>query len=276
VKLATIRTPNGTRAARVDGDHLVELGIEDVGALLRSAPDALEHAATVTGPEHAIDSADFAPVIPHPGKTICVGINYADHVAEMGREPAAFPTLFAKFTDALIGAHDDIVLPAVSSAPDWEVELAIVIGRPIRHADEAAAAHAIAGFTVANDVSMRDWQNRTPQWLQGKTFEHTAPVGPWMVTTDELGSANPDLEIVCEVDDVVRQHSRTGQLIFGPTAAVAYISTFITLRPGDLILTGTPSGVGFAMEPPVFLQSGQMVRSRIQGIGELANRCVPE
>jgi acylpyruvate hydrolase len=151
-----------------------------------------------------------------------------------------------------------------------------VIGRPIRHADEAAAARAIAGFTVANDVSMRDWQNRTPQWLQGKTFQHTAPVGPWMVTTDELGSANPDLEIVCEVDGVERQHSRTGQLIFGPTAVVAYISTFITLRPGDLILTGTPSGVGFAMDPPVFLQPGQMVHSRIERIGELANRCVPE
>jgi acylpyruvate hydrolase len=276
VKLATIRTPNGTRAARVEGDHLVELGIADVGALLRSAPDALEHAATVSGPEHAIADAAYAPVILDPGKIICCGINYADHIAEMGREAPAFPTLFAKFTEALIGAHDDIVLPAASVAPDWEVELALVIGRPIRHADDAAAARAIAGFTVANDVSMRDWQNRTAQWLQGKSFERATPVGPWLVATDELGSANPDLEIVCGVDGVERQRSRTGQLVFSPTEIVAYISTFITLHPGDLILTGTPSGVGFAMDPPLFLQPGQMVRSRIEGIGELANRCIAE
>ena len=143
-------------------------------------------------------------------------------------------------------------------------------------ADERAAADAIAGFTAANDVSMRDWQNRTLQWLQGKTFEHATPVGPWLVTPDELGGTAPDLELWCTVDGEERQRSRTGQLVFGPAAIVSYVSTVVTLRPGDLLLTGTPGGVGFAMDPPVFLAPGQEVRTGIEGIGELVNRCVAE
>jgi acylpyruvate hydrolase len=274
--LATIRTRHGTRAVRLDDDVFVELGHDDVGALLRAEPDAITRAASVTGAPHALDDADFAPVVLDPGKIVCVGVNYADHIAEMGREAPEYPTLFAKFTDALIGAHDDIVLPLASQSVDWEVELAAVIGRPIRHATEHEAAAAIAGFTVANDVSMRDWQNRTLQWLQGKTFEHATPVGPWLVTPDELGGAAPDLELRCEVDGVERQRSRTSQLVFGPAAIVAYVSTVVTLRPGDLVLTGTPGGVGSAMEPPVFLAPGQVVRTSIEGIGELVNRCVAE
>ena len=276
MKLATIRTDHGTRAVRVDGDALVELGHDDVGALLRAEPDAIARAASVTGAQHALDGADFAPVVLDPGKIVCVGVNYADHIAEMQREPPEFPTLFAKFTDALVGAHDDIVLPVASEAVDWEVELAVVIGRPIRHVSDAEAATAIAGFTVANDVSMRDWQNRTAQWLQGKTFEHATPVGPWLVTPDEVGGTAPDLELRCEVDGVERQRSRTSQLVFGPAAIVAYVSTVVTLRPGDLLLTGTPGGVGFAMDPPVFLRPGQVVRTSIEVIGELRNRCVAE
>jgi acylpyruvate hydrolase len=276
VRLATIRTEHGTRAVRVDGDALVEVGYGDVGALLRAEPDAIARAGTVTGAEHSSADASYAPVVLDPGKIVCVGVNYADHIAEMGREPPEYPTLFAKFTDALIGAHDDIVLPLASHEVDWEVELAVVIGRPVRHADEAGAAAAIAGFTVANDVSMRDWQNRTLQWLQGKTFEHATPVGPWLVTPDEVGGAAPDLELRCEVDGVERQRSRTAQLVFGPAAIVSYVSTVVTLRPGDLVLTGTPGGVGFAMDPPVFLHAGQVVRTAIEGIGELVNRCVAD
>jgi acylpyruvate hydrolase len=276
VRFATIRTEHGTRAARLDGDALVEVGHDDVGALLRSEPDALERARAAGGPAHALDDADFAPVVLDPGKIVCVGVNYADHIAEMGHEPPEHPTLFAKFTDALIGAHDDIVLPAASSNVDWEVELALVVGMPLRHATSDDAARAIAGFTVANDVSMRDWQHRTAQWLQGKTFEHATPVGPWLVTPDEVGGTAPDLELRCEVDGVVRQRSRTGRLVFGPAAIVAYVSTIVTLRPGDLILTGTPAGVGAAMRPPVFLAAGQVVRTSIDGIGELVNRCAAE
>jgi acylpyruvate hydrolase len=276
MKLATIRTSAGTRAVRADGGVLTELGFDDVGALLRSGPDAVENVARTSGAQHSLDDADFAPVVLDPGKIICVGVNYADHIAETGREPPDFPTLFAKFTDALVGAHDAIVLPSVSDMVDWEVELAVVIGRDARHVSPDRAVAVMAGYTVANDISMRDWQNRTTQWLQGKTFEHATPLGPFLVTPDEVGGASPDLELTCEVDGVLRQRSRTSYLVAGPTAIVAYASEVVTLRPGDVILTGTPGGVGAAMDPPVYLRAGQVVRTAIDGIGELVNECVPE
>jgi acylpyruvate hydrolase len=146
----------------------------------------------------------------------------------------------------------------------------------VRHATADEAAAAIAGFTVANDISMRDYQTRTIEFLQGKTFEHSTPVGPWLVSPDEVGGVQPDLEVRCEVDGVLRQHSRTGKLVFTAVDVVQYLSDIITLRPGDLILTGTPGGVGFGMHPPVYLHPGQVVRTTIEGIGELVNQCVSE
>lgn len=276
MRLATIRTGDGTHAVRVDGDTLVELDARDVGALLRAGSAAPMLEGVPTGVEHDIATAEFAPVVLDPGKIICLGLNYQDHILEMGRGLPSHPTLFAKYTEALIGARDRIVLPRVSDAVDWEVELALVVGRAVRHATEAEAAAAIAGFTVANDISMRDWQNRTIQFLQGKTFEHATPVGPWLVSPDELGGTQPDLEVRCEVDGVVRQHSRTAKLVFKPVDVVRYMSEVITLQPGDLILTGTPGGVGHAMDPPVYLQPGQVVRTTIEGIGELVNECIAE
>jgi acylpyruvate hydrolase len=276
MKYATVRKGDGTHAARVEGDVLVELRFADVGEMLRSGAHLHDDAQPRTGVEQAVDSADLAPVVLEPGKIVCVGANYADHIAEMGREPPEFPTLFAKYTDALVGAREVIVMPVVSERVDWEAELTVVIGRDVRHANDQHAAAAIAGFTIANDISMRDWQNRTVEWLQGKTFEHSTPVGPFLVTPDELGGSAPDLEITCEVDGVRRQHSRTSDLVFGPAAIVAYISEIVTLRPGDLILTGTPGGVGHGMDPPVYLRSGQVVRTAIEGIGELRNECVRE
>jgi acylpyruvate hydrolase len=276
MRFATLRTADGTRAARVEGDVLVELDARDVGALLQAGPDAVPRASHATGIEHAIATADFAPLVTHPGKIICQGLNYRDHILEMGHELPRYPTLFAKFREALIGAHDDIVLPALSEQPDWEAELAVVIGRSVRHASRERASDAIAGFTVANDVSMRDWQNRSLEWLQGKSWERSTPVGPWLVTPDEVGGTTPDVEVGCEVGGVVRQRARTRDLVFDPVALVAYASQFVTLEPGDLLLTGTSAGVGVGLHPPVFLQPDQVVRTTIEGIGELRNRCRAE
>jgi acylpyruvate hydrolase len=268
MRWATIRTNTGTRAARVDGDALIELDARDVGELLTRDANVRE-----TGTVHDAATADYAPVVTHPGKIICQGLNYRNHILEMGNELPEHPTLFAKFREVLVGAHDDIALPRESDSVDWEAELALVIGRRVRRASASEAAAAIAGFTVANDVSMRDWQYRTLEWLQGKTWEHATPVGPWLVTPDEVGGAAPDLAIGCEVDGVVRQASRTSELVFSPTDLVAYASTFVTLEPGDLLLTGTPAGVGHGMHPPVYLAPGQEVRTTIEGLGELVNRC---
>jgi acylpyruvate hydrolase len=271
VRWATVRTEGGTRAARVDGDTLVELDARDVGELLAREGDAQE-----TGTTHDAATADYGPVVTHPGKILCQGLNYRNHILEMGHSLPEHPTLFAKFRDALIGARDDILLPSESDEVDWEAELALVVGRRVRRASVAEAAEAIAGFTVANDISMRDWQYRTLEWLQGKTWEHATPVGPWVVTPDELGGAAPDLAIGCDVDGVVRQSARTSELVFSPADLVAYVSEFVTLEPGDLLLTGTPAGVGHGMDPPVSLAPGQVVRTWIEGIGELRNRCVAD
>ncbi|MFW3169581.1 fumarylacetoacetate hydrolase family protein [Geodermatophilus sp. CPCC 206100] len=272
MRLATIRTTDGTRAVRLDGDRAVETGHADVGELL-TEPDWRSVAEAADGPAHDRAGLDLAPVVPRPGKIICVGVNYAAHIAEMGRERPQYPTVFAKFAEALVGAHDDVVLPAASQAVDWEAELAVVIGRPVRHADEATAAEAIAGYSVLNDVTARDWQNRTLQWLQGKTFEATTPFGPELVTPDEAGEG---LDLTCTVDGETVQSANTADLVFGPVAAVAYLSTILTLQPGDVIATGTPGGVGHARKPPRYLAPGSVLTTSISGLGECRNVCVEE
>jgi acylpyruvate hydrolase len=273
VKLATIRDGDRTLAVRVDGDEAVELGATDVGEVLRRE-DWLSWAASVSGARRPVDGLDSAPLVVRPDKVVCVGLNYRNHILEMGRQLPGHPTLFAKFTSSLIGAHDDILLPAVSEMVDWEAELAVVIGARARHMSEADAVDAIAGYAVLNDVSVRDYQNRTLQWLQGKTFEHSTPVGPWLVTRDE--SPGPDREITCEVQGELMQKADTGDLVFGPAALVAYISDILTLEPGDIVATGTPGGVGAARDPQRFLQDGETVVTRIAGVGELRNVCRKE
>jgi acylpyruvate hydrolase len=269
MKVATIRTGRGTNAVRVDGEVATELPFASVDELLRSA-DWREAAAT-GGPSRSTAGLDYAPVVTNPAKVICVGLNYRSHITETGSRLPDHPTLFAKFARTLTGAGDEIVVPeAGSTEVDWEAELAFVVGRTIRGAGPEEAAGAIAGFTVANDVSMRDWQNRTLQWLQGKAWEATTPVGPHLVTPDECRGA-ADLRITCEVDGELMQDARTSDLVFPPAQVAAYISTLITLEPGDLILTGTAGGVGATRTPPVFIRSGQKVRTSIEGVGELVN-----
>ncbi|MFD5122149.1 fumarylacetoacetate hydrolase family protein [Streptomyces sp. NPDC058385] len=273
MKLATIRTADGTRAVRLDGEVLVDLGHSDLGALFAEA-DWRSKAAAASGTSYPVAGADFAPVVPNPSKVICVGHNYTNHIKEMGRELPAYPTLFPKFAETLLGAGDDIVKPAETEAFDWEVELAVVIGRQVRRADEQQAADAIAGFTVMNDISVRDWQFRTIEWTQGKIWEASTPVGPYVVTPDEVGGVRPSLKVKTVIDGQVMQQDDTGTLLFDPVFLVRYISTVITLRPGDIIATGTPAGVGNARDPKVFLLPGNTVVTEISGLGTCTNKVV--
>ncbi|MCD4526892.1 fumarylacetoacetate hydrolase family protein [Nocardioides sp. cx-173] len=274
MRLATIRTEDGTRAVRLEGDRLVDLGRPDLGALLAEADWELAASAD-GGRTFAAAGADFAPVVPSPSKVVCVGHNYTNHIQEMGRELPAYPTLFPKFADTLIGANDPLVKPPETDRLDWEVELTVVIGRQVRRASTAEAEAAIAGFTVMNDVSVRDWQFRTIEWTQGKIWDSTTPVGPYLVTPDELpGGVRPRLNVRTLVDEVVMQDDDTATLLFDPVALVEYVSTVITLRPGDLIATGTPAGVGQARDPQVFLQPGSTVTTEIDGIGACTNAVV--
>ena len=275
MRLVTVRTEDGARAGRLDGDRIELLPYPDVGALL--SDPGWGKAAETRGEAIDATDADFAPVVPKPNKIICLGLNYKAHIEEMGRELPSHPTLFAKYALSLIGARDPIVLPPESQAVDWEVELAFVIGARARRVKAADAGKVVAGFTVFNDISMRDWQMRTLQFLQGKTFEKSTPVGPAVVTLDEFPQGiDADLAISCEVDGEQMQKARTSDLLFPPAALVEYISTIMTLEPGDIVATGTPNGVGAGRNPPVFLKSGQTVRTTIEGVGELLNQTVAE
>ena len=274
MRLLTFRTNGGTRAGRLDGDRVLELADADVGALLARGEAGVADARSASGAGRPLADLDLAPVIVDPPKIICVGQNYLAHITEQGVKIPTYPTLFNKFRRSLIGPNDDIVLPRVSDEVDWEVELAIVIGKHGRHVTGAAAEDVIFGYTILNDTSIRDWQMRTTQWMQGKAFEASTPLGPAVVSKDELDAGN--LRLWTEVDGTMMQDSTTSDLLFKLPEIVAYCSEMITLEPGDVIATGTPSGVGFARKPPIFLQPGQTVRCGIDGIGELVNRTVME
>ena len=277
MKPATIRTLAGnTRAVRVEDDDLVDLGAHDLGAFL-AEPDWAERAAAASEPASHVRGAAFAPVVPRPGKIVCVGLNYRTHILEMGRDLPEYPTLFSKYADTLVGANDDIVKPAETEAFDWECELAVVIGAPVRRAREAEAEQAIAGFAVLNDLTCRDWQFRTREWLQGKNWEATTPLGPYLVTPDELpGGVRPVLEISTKVDGNTVQKDTTGDLLFDPVALVEYVSTMGTLRPGDVIATGTPGGVGHARKPARYLEVGEVLTTEVSGLGRCENPIVAD
>ncbi|MFI2565350.1 fumarylacetoacetate hydrolase family protein [Paenarthrobacter sp. NPDC018779] len=272
MKLATLRTAGGrTTAALATGDGAyLALPASDVGAFLGQDNwrDVAEKTAAQAAGGEVMTNPDFAPLLPSAGKVICCGLNYGDHIQEMGRDLPEYPTLFAKYADTLLGANDAVDVRG-SGRVDWEAELAVVVGSELYQADEDQARAAIAGYTVANDVSMRDWQNRTLQWFQGKAWDRTTPVGPVMVTADEAGE---HFQVRGYVNGELVQDGNTKTLVFGPAQLLSYISQFTTLRPGDLVLTGTPGGVGMGMTPPRFLQDGDTLVTEIDGIGRLENQ----
>ena len=271
MRLLTLRLNGATRAVRQDNDILTEIGdFTDVGTLLREETwEQIARAAS--GVQHALAGADLEAVIPNPSKILCVGLNYRTHILEMGRALPEFPTLFAKYAETLTGPYDNVELPDEDEAIDWEAELAVVIGKTGRRISEADAGDYIAGYTVCNDISMRTWQFRTKEWLQGKIWEKSTPLGPALVTKDEF---TPGAIIRTKVDGATMQEAPTGDLLFTPEYLVSYVSTMITLNPGDVIITGTPGGVGRARKPEVYLTNGQVLETSIQGIGGLKNRLV--
>jgi acylpyruvate hydrolase len=274
VKLATLRSGARTAAARIEESDgvAVEVSAADVGALLAQA-DWPQIAAAAAGTRHDLAQVDYAPVVPRPGKIVCAGLNYRAHLAEQGMEPPPYPTLFAKFASALVGARDEIVLPACSGAVDWEVELAVVIGWPAHRLDEQDAMTAVGGYAVLNDVSMRDWQDRTSQFLQGKTFDKATPLGPWLVTRDDSSVDEQGMPLYCGIDGEMVQEGNTGDMVFGVAALVSYISQAMVLYPGDVIATGTPGGSGHWREPKRYLADGNVLVSRVGGLGECRNLC---
>ncbi len=259
-------------AALVEDDTLVplcgitELGVDTPSSVLADPP--LDRPATI--PRHAVT---LRPVVPTPGKVICVGLNYRTHIEETGRDDSSYPVLFTKFASSLTGPYDPIPVPPESAKVDWEGEIAVVIGREARRVSKAEAPDHVAGYTVANDVSMRDFQRKTHQWLAGKAWDRSTPLGPELVTPDEA-PAPADLEITVTYDDLVVQKSTADLLIFSIPELISTISTFTTLLPGDVILTGTPGGVGDRRDPPLYMSPGHRIAVEVTGLGRIDNELV--
>ncbi len=242
-----------------------------VSVLAAGATAPLEQAATARGTRIAPASVKALPVVPNPGKLICVGLNYKTHVAETKRPDSEYPSLFIRFNDTL-AAHEDVVLrPSFSERFDWEGELAFVIGKGGRHIPRAQAFDHIAGYTCFNDISVRDWQRHTHQFTPGKNFPGTGPLGPFLVTSDEVADVTR-LTLETRLNGQVMQHASIADLIFDIPVLVEYISRFTPLSPGDVIATGTPGGVGDRREPPLYMKQGDVVEVEITGLGVLRNR----
>lgn len=291
MKLATLRRPGAaqqTFAAVVLGDAAHELpGFTDIGAFL-AADDATRSAAVAAatsssanggaaGPANPVPLADavFATLVGVPEKVFCIGLNYRNHILETGQELPEYPTVFTKFARSLTGPTDTIAVPEEDHRLDWEGELAIVIGTPGRRIAEQDAAGHIAGYAVANDVSMRGWQGRTTEWMQGKAWEASTPVGPFLVTADEFPAG---ATIRTKVNGETVQEDSTADLVFGPEKLVSYLSTMVTLSPGDLILTGTPAGVALGRRNDAgrhpWLKAGDVLETAIDGLGAQRNEIV--
>jgi 2-keto-4-pentenoate hydratase/2-oxohepta-3-ene-1,7-dioic acid hydratase in catechol pathway len=223
-----------------------------------------------TAPDFALDAIEFLPVIPNPNKIICVGLNYRDHIAETGRTVSEKPVLFARFSDSQVGHQQAIIRPRVSERLDFEGELAVIIGKAGRHISTQSALQHVAGYSCYNDGSIRDWQSHTSQFLPGKTFARTGGFGPWMVTSDEI----PDptvLSLQTRLNGTVVQQTTTDRMIHTIPALIAYISTILPLLPGDVLVTGTPAGVGSKRTPPLWMAPGDLVEVEISNVGTLSN-----
>ena len=283
MKLATFTHDGSTRVGIALDEDVVDLAAaapylpHDLLSLLEAGHEALEaaHGAVGSGPRIPLAQVRLEAPIARPPKFLAVGLNYADHVAESGLETPEHPMIFNKQSTCVVGPDADVHLPRASHVLDYEGELGFVIGKRCRHVAREDAADVIAGYTIVNDVTVRDWQLRVPTWTMGKSFDTHGPIGPWIVTPDELPDPHR-LALRTWVNGELRQESNTKELIFDCFALVEHLSTAFTLEPGDVIATGTPSGVGIALKPPKLLVAGDVVRIEIEGIGALENPVVPE
>lgn len=283
MKFVTFQRGPASQPGVVAGGEVIDLGpagfpdllsVIEGGAEARARAEAWV-AAAPAGARFDIGSVKLLAPLPRPPKLICVGLNYADHARESNLEIPKVPTIFAKFPTAVIGPGADIVLPKASAKPDYEAEFAFVIGRGGRHIPAGRWREHVFGYTILNDVSARDYQMATSQWMMGKTFDTFAPMGPWIVSADEIADPHT-LDIKLTLSGEVMQSSNTRNLIFGVGELTAFLSSVFTLEPGDVVSTGTPAGVGFARKPPRYLRPGDDVVVEIQGLGQLRNPVVAE
>jgi 2-keto-4-pentenoate hydratase/2-oxohepta-3-ene-1,7-dioic acid hydratase in catechol pathway len=277
MRLVTFSAGDRPQPGLVANHKVIELPYPDLVAFLEDGDRGRQAALKLAGNPsaaamHPLSAVKLLAPLPKPPKFICIGLNYRDHAIESGLPIPATPTVFAKYSNAVIGPGDTIQIPKVSQEVDYEAELAFVIGRRGKDVAPAQWKDCVFGYTIVNDVSARDFQRATSQWVIGKTFDTFAPMGPELVSADEIADPH-SLRISCEVNGRVLQDSSTSQLIFRIPELVAYLSQVMTLEPGDIVSTGTPPGVGFARKPPVFLQSGDEVVVKVEGLGELRNRC---
>lgn len=282
MKLTTFEHDGRVSTGAIAGDRVVDLGAAgfpgDMVELIARWPqieDKIRRQIARGMTDFALSAVRLRAPVPNPQKIVAIGLNYADHVAETGRQKPDRQVWFAKLPNAVNGPYDDIQLPRASSMIDYEAELVVVIGKHCRHVAREDAADIVFGYMAGNDVSVRDWQSHTPQWILGKSFDTHAPAGPWIVTADEIGDPHA-LGIRCFVNGDMRQNSNTEHLVFNVWDQIAHVSQAMTLLPGDLIFTGTPGGVGMAMNPPSFLKSGDVVRVEIDRIGAIEARMTPE
>jgi acylpyruvate hydrolase len=278
-RLARVRTADGPRVI-VRSSSDAWLATVD-GAVFADLPDALRAAegdvARITcGARVRADERDLLSPVGRPGKVVGIGLNYRGHAAEVGAPIPVYPMVFGKWDGALTGPYADVPLPPESTMVDWEAELAVVVGRPARRVAPERAADVVFGYTIANDVSMRDFQRHSSQYGAGKSWPSSTPLGPDVVPIADCGGIEPDLRIVGMLDGRVVQDGRTTDLIFSIPRLVGYLTTILAMEPGDVVLTGTPAGVGAAARPPRFLADGDVFEARIDGLGAIRNRFTTE
>ena len=284
MKLATFTESHRRRIGLVEGDSIVDLAVacphlpQTMIAFLRAGESALAEARrAAAGGGHRLPLARVrleAPV-PRPGKVLAIGLNYADHVREGGRPMPEHQVWFAKQATCIVGPIDTIRIPKVSDKIDYEAELCFVIGRRCRHVPRERAFEVIAGYMCGNDVSVRDWQARSPTLMMGKGFDTHGPTGPWIVTPDEIADVSKR-RVRCSLNGQLMQDASTAEMIFDIPAQIEHLTAAFTLEPGDVIFTGTPAGVGHWRNPPVRLKAGDRVRVEIEGLGALENTCEAE